>query len=260
MLESARCTAIDACQIARVVSPTPEIESTPRTVPLVVAPGYCAESRRTRDVAYRRGVGCEPCKGAGCRACAHVGWLVVDEKLEVVMPAGSAAGTRLRFRGMGDRTAGATDVLVELVEAESERACVLERATEEHERSLASNLAEAQRARARERRARLVVSGAVAAGLVSIAALFFAFHLMKGKIGDSCTSSDECRSNRCATFSAALPVGVEQLGPGAGLRMCTEPCDSDADCPSDTTCASVTAPGGRLRPEGLRTRLCMPTK
>lgn len=258
MLESARCTAIDACQIARVVSATPEIARTPRTLPLVVARGYRAESRRTRQVAYRRAARCEPCKGAGCRACAHVGWLVVDETLEVAIPAGATAGARLRFRGMAD--AEATDLFVELVEAESERACVLERATEEHERSLASNLAEAQRARARERRARLVVSGAVAAGLVSIAALFFAFHLMKGKIGDSCTSSDECRSNRCATFSAALPVGVEQLGPGAGLRMCTEPCDSDADCPSDTTCASVTAPGGRLRPEGLRTRLCMPTK
>jgi hypothetical protein len=188
-------------------------------------------------VRFERLVRCPHCtaesyrKVPGCDAC-HRGLLPRSEKLDVLVPAGIAVGTKLRIQGKGHETlGGATGSLLlaiapppPVVRPGFRRArAVLER--------LRPTLS-------------VIVLALGALGLIG-AGLWLAQGANDdlAPVGSPCSDSRDCRSGDCLALWERPTFDFEgqavPLPPRRSGAVCTTACETDADCPTSMRCVPV---------------------
>lgn len=248
----------------------------PRRVPLVVARGYRGVGEETHEIRFRRRKICT-C-GDGCTTCSLVGWTVASETAKIELPKGTDIGAVMRLPGMGDARVhrlpiqdlieareGAQRVEtppldIEVVE-EGERADELRAAQRDHEGSLEAEHAKlavkARRSHAKNRTLVIVAAGAfMVAAIIGVRWAQERHNKVELQLGDACHSGSDCRSKLCLTLDPVPPPKLHESR-SDGLKVCTELCRTDADCPSSMTCREIPA---MSPPTNLldTTRLCAP--
>ena len=219
-----------------------------RVLPLEVLRGYRDSPREERPIELRRRARCFPCKGEGCKECSFVGWRVRTESVIVPIPPGSHVGSTIHVPQKSDSplvsgipgflTGQQSELHVELVEP-GERADELLAAQRAHEadmeRAWEETRAKKVVERKGERRAIFVSLGAALSLGAICGGIFLTHYCGLSKTGERCTNDGDCRARQCLVLTRSDDfLMAHEEG-----RVCTNTCDTNADCPSTMTCGAI---------------------